>query len=253
MSTWMAISAPSQVLGGLGRCLVEGLPVAEQHDGADLHRGPSSRNGTPDRPAAATRRPQFGSPPCTAVFTSSELAMVRAARFALAGRRRPSPYGDELGRPFAAADDHQRQRTADGGERRDQRVAVAVGVTRTPLAPLASASTMSFVEASPSTVIALKVPSATSRAPRAAAPARPPHRSSRTRASWPSSARSCRRPSPCRPRGSVPSAVSTSTAYSLGPVSVVMMARAAGWPSRDRLAAAAAALHGCARAAARRR
>ena len=34
------------------------------------------------RPATATSRPQFGSPPCTAVFTSGELAIARAVVFA---------------------------------------------------------------------------------------------------------------------------------------------------------------------------
>ena len=34
------------------------------------------------RPATATSRPQFGSPPCTAVFTSGEFAIARAVVFA---------------------------------------------------------------------------------------------------------------------------------------------------------------------------
>ena len=38
----------------------------------------SMSNITPARPAAATMRPQLGSAPCTAVFTSGEFAIVRA-------------------------------------------------------------------------------------------------------------------------------------------------------------------------------
>ena len=68
-------------------------------------------NGTPERPAAATRRPQFGSPPCTAVLTSRELAMVRAARSACAHSLAPvTPNGHQLGRAFAAANDGDRER-----------------------------------------------------------------------------------------------------------------------------------------------
>src|SRR5204863_118480 len=48
-----------------------------------------SSNGTPDRPAAAIRRPQLGSPPCTAVLTRRELAIVRAAFSACAHSRAP--------------------------------------------------------------------------------------------------------------------------------------------------------------------
>src|SRR6185436_10489919 len=47
----------------------------------------STSNITPDRPAAATMRPQLGSAPCTAVFTSGELAMVLATRMASAAVR----------------------------------------------------------------------------------------------------------------------------------------------------------------------
>ena len=37
---------------------------------------------TPERPAAARMRPQLGSPPCSAVFTSGDSATVRAMRSA---------------------------------------------------------------------------------------------------------------------------------------------------------------------------
>ena len=42
-------------------------------------RTPASEKAAPQRPATATRRPQFGSPPWIAVLTSSELAIARAA------------------------------------------------------------------------------------------------------------------------------------------------------------------------------
>ena len=44
---------------------------------------------TPARPATATSRPQFGSPPCTAVFTSGELAIARAVCLASVVVRAP--------------------------------------------------------------------------------------------------------------------------------------------------------------------
>ena len=52
-------------------------------------RARAGSNPTPARPATATMRPQFGSPPWTAVLTSGELAMARAARRASASLSAP--------------------------------------------------------------------------------------------------------------------------------------------------------------------
>src|SRR5678815_5217316 len=48
-----------------------------------------SSKSTPARPITATRRPQFGSAPWIAVFTSGEFATARAACFASASVRPP--------------------------------------------------------------------------------------------------------------------------------------------------------------------
>ena len=63
---------------------------------ARRRRAPSRgrrRTCTPERPAAATMRPQFGSAPCTAVLTSGELAIVRATCRASSMRARVA-HGD---------------------------------------------------------------------------------------------------------------------------------------------------------------
>ena len=71
----------------------------------------------------------------------------------------------------------------------------------TPLAPLASATTVSLVEHSPSTVMALNVSSTTSRSARCSSAGGDRRiRRHERRASSPASARSCRRPWPCRRR-----------------------------------------------------
>ena len=49
-----------QVGGGLGRPLVERPAVLEEHQRADAHARASSTKRAPERPAAATSRPQFG-------------------------------------------------------------------------------------------------------------------------------------------------------------------------------------------------
>ena len=77
----------------------------------------ASSKGTPERPAAATSRPQLGSPPCMAVFTSSEFAIVRAARSACAHSRAPiDANGDQLGGAFAAPDDADGELFRDGAQ-----------------------------------------------------------------------------------------------------------------------------------------
>ena len=74
----------------------------------------SESNLTPERPAAARMRPQLGSAPAKAVFTSGELAMVRATWSAALVRRRAAHFDfDHALRAFAIGDDRQRQRFAD--------------------------------------------------------------------------------------------------------------------------------------------
>ena len=105
-------------------------------------------------PTACAIRPQFGSPPCSAAFTSGELATARAARrddvvAARRGRRtRPIALG-----ALAVAHDVQRelaqrpvQRLAEPASR--PRVC---GSTDTPDAPEAWRITVSLVESCPST------------------------------------------------------------------------------------------------------
>ena len=79
-------------------------------------------------------------------------------------------------------------------------------------------NTESFVEHSPSTVMALKVSSVTSlKGAVGAGSARSGRRSSGTRAWWPSSARSCRSPSPSRRSRRTPAGDSTLDGGLLGP------------------------------------
>ena len=74
----------------------------------------SSSKATPARPATATRRPQFGSPPCTAVLTSGELAIARAACLASVVAAAAGHWTvTSLVAPFTAAHDADRQRLAD--------------------------------------------------------------------------------------------------------------------------------------------
>jgi hypothetical protein len=59
---------------------------------------------------AATMRPQFGSCPATAVFTSGELAMAKATLWASASAGGAGDADlDQLGRAFAIADHLQGQ------------------------------------------------------------------------------------------------------------------------------------------------
>ena len=69
-------------------------------------------NATPALPAAERMRPQLGSEPAMAVFTSGELAMARAMRAAASSDGAPRYVdGDELARAFAVARDGLRQRS----------------------------------------------------------------------------------------------------------------------------------------------
>src|SRR6185369_1288449 len=110
---------------------------------------------TPDRPAAATMRPQLGSAPCTAVFTSGELAIVRATfrassrdcasrTFTASSFVAPSPPRTM---PIASSRDTVRSASSRAGYDSSSII--------TPLAPDAIAYSESLVDPSPSTVIAL--------------------------------------------------------------------------------------------------
>ena len=67
-------------------------------------------NATPALPAAERMRPQLGSEPAMAVFTSGELAMARAMRAAASSVGAPRHVdGDELLRALAVARDRLRQ------------------------------------------------------------------------------------------------------------------------------------------------
>ena len=68
----------------------------------------------PLRPTAARMRPQFGSPPCSAVFTSGEVATACAASFASRSRLAPLDLDlHDARRPFAVAHDHPGELAAD--------------------------------------------------------------------------------------------------------------------------------------------
>jgi hypothetical protein len=99
-------------------------------------------------------RPQFGSDPAIAVFTSGELAMVRAIRSAAFSLLAPSTsivINLRAPSPSAAICFARDSRTLVRATSR------AFGLGRTPDAPLAITATVSFVEVSPSTVRRLNV------------------------------------------------------------------------------------------------
>ena len=123
-------------------------------------------NFTPERPAAAKMRPQLGSPPAKAVFTSGEVAIVSAMRFAAASvfaprtsismtRCAPSPSAT-----ICSASERQTSSSAAANARCADVPALIEGA---PASPFASTNSVSFVEVSPSTLMALNVRPATSR------------------------------------------------------------------------------------------
>ena len=152
-------------------------------------------------PTAWAMRPQFGSPPCSAVLTSGELATARAAR-STAAPSPPRTYDAPDARgALAVADDVERElaqerveRLAEGAARR--RVS---GSTATPPAPLAMSIAVSFVESWPSTEMRSNerlTRHAEQQVGRLRAQA--PRRSARSTASSRSSAGSSPRPWPAR-------------------------------------------------------
>src|SRR5258706_6268085 len=125
--------------------------------------------GPPAAPIACTTRPQFGSPPKSAVLTSAEFATERATRSASRSLRAPrtatvaslvtpSPSRARRSQSSALASSSRRSNS------RARREPTPIGVL--PAAPLASTSTVSLVLVSPSMVSALKVASAAPRSAR---------------------------------------------------------------------------------------
>ena len=117
--------------------------------------------GTPERPIAARIRPQLGSEPAQAVFTSGECAycpcdLERIGRSpSLFNRKFNDVLTPRHGDISFASDWQTSKRARPNGSRAPPRP--------TPLSPLATSATVSFVDVSPSTEIRLKVSSATSR------------------------------------------------------------------------------------------
>ena len=112
--------------------------------------GSGAASGDAPCPTAWTIRPQFGSPPCSAVFTSGELAIARAARSTLAAcpprtttrpiRSRPRRRGRSRAPAGAAArraPRRTRSSSSDSGSTRTPRRAARLqdrGVVRRELA-----------------------------------------------------------------------------------------------------------------------
>ena len=104
-------------------------------------------------PTACAMRPQFGSPPCSAVLTSGELATARAARST--ARRspprtttRPTRFAPSPSRTISSAS--WRSSASSASPKRQLVVALGLDLAR-PLAPLAIRIAVSFVESWPST------------------------------------------------------------------------------------------------------
>ena len=199
---------PCRYSAACGARSSNGRPPANSSTSPICTRARSRSKSTPARPATATSRPQFGSAPWTAVFTSGELAIARAARLASSSDARAGHVDrDQLGRAFAAADDADRQRLADRAAAPRPAGRSSASPMRTPLAPFASANTQSLVEHSPSTVMALNVSSAAAVSARCSS-AGVDLRVGRDerRASSPSAARSCPEPLAMPPTRKAPAA-----------------------------------------------
>ncbi len=104
-------------------------------------------------PTAWAIRPQFGSPPCSAAFTSGESATARATRAATAlGAAADHHAADAAGALAVARRSAARAAAAARRAPRRRRSSSSdSGATRTPLAPDAISSAVSFVESWPST------------------------------------------------------------------------------------------------------
>src|SRR5271163_64669 len=120
---------------------------------------------SPERPAAAKMRPQLGSAPAKAVFTSGEVAMVAAMRFAEASDFAPQT-SISITRwapsPSATIWRAKERQTSSSAAAKARYAAVFFLIDGAPAAPLARTSNVSFVEVSPSMEMALKVRDVTS-------------------------------------------------------------------------------------------
>ena len=131
--------------------------------------------GAPDFPTAITTRPQFASSPAIAVFTSGELAIDMAWR--RASLREVAPV-TVTSTNFVAPSPSRTTCCARSSITipSASRKAWVSAQTRAPLAPVAPISSVSEVEVSPSTVMQLKVRSASSATWIAARAGPPPRR-----------------------------------------------------------------------------
>ena len=105
-------------------------------------------------PTAWMIRPQFGSPPYSAVLTSEESATARAtALHRLLVAAADHDPADAPG-ALAVADDHQRQLAHERVERlAEAQLVLGLGLDGTPEAPLHCRITVSLVDSWPSTLI----------------------------------------------------------------------------------------------------
>ena len=109
-------------------------------------------NATPALPAAERMRPQFGSLPATAVLTSGELAIERAIRAAPSWLGAPATRivmnlpAPSPSRAICCASDSITSAISS------VTLAISFGSGLMPEAPLASSSSVSLVEVSPSTL-----------------------------------------------------------------------------------------------------
>ncbi len=96
-------------------------------------------------------RPKLGSAPCSAVFTSGELATARATGSTAPRSPRTTMRADPL-RALAVGHDLDRELAQQRVHRLAERSSSALsGSTATPEAPFASTNTVSLVDSWPST------------------------------------------------------------------------------------------------------
>jgi len=163
-----------------GGALVEIERLAAPQDGDarhfDIHARRVKENA--GAPGGGEDAAQLGSPPAKAVLTSGDVAIVSAMPRASASFFAFAHFDfDDRLRAFAVSHDLQRERTADffkGGSERTLRRRARFDRRRTR-SPLARTSNVSFVEVSPSTLIALNVRPVTSCSVFAGAKEQSPH------------------------------------------------------------------------------
>src|SRR5262249_23751938 len=153
-----------------GRGTPRGTVATHRHPRELDPRARTRRSRTRAAPTVWRMRPQFGSAPKTAVFTRSEFAIRRAARSASAVRA--APETETVTSFVAPSPSRARARASDSATSPSavsKRPAPPLAGPRSaawPASPLASSTTQSEVDVSPSTVTRLKVASAASRSAR---------------------------------------------------------------------------------------